>query len=133
MKGGGRGAAPLGGYIHEYQIGGGAIPIGEMRKVQDRLAAAASPIHRKHRQGDEDAGAGVHFQGHGAEPSPAGCPAHRRQGAGRRGRWQQASVGHRQRGSRTVFASFMFFSFVGFLNNTLSPRNLFARPPENQR
>ena len=24
--------------------------------------------HRKHRQGDEGAGAGVHFQGHGAEP-----------------------------------------------------------------
>ena len=24
-------------------------------------------FHRKHRQGDEDAGAGVHFQGHGAE------------------------------------------------------------------
>ena len=38
-----------------------------MSKVQGRLPAAASPIHRKHRQGEEDAGAGVHFQGHGAE------------------------------------------------------------------
>ena len=34
MKGGERGTAPLGGDIHEHQIGGGAVPIGEMRKVQ---------------------------------------------------------------------------------------------------
>ena len=27
MKGGGRGTARLGGYIHEHQIGGGAVPI----------------------------------------------------------------------------------------------------------
>ena len=39
----------------------------------------------------------------------------------------QAKSRHRQRGSQTVFSSFMFFSFVCFLNNTLSPRKLFAR------
>ena len=36
MKGGGRGPARLGLHIHEHQIGGGAVPIGEMRKVQGR-------------------------------------------------------------------------------------------------
>ena len=86
MKRGGRGPARLGLHIHEHQIGGGAIPIGEMRKVQGRLRAAASPIHGKQRQGEEDAGAGVHFQGHGAEPSPAGCiAAHRPREVGRIG------------------------------------------------
>ena len=62
MKGGGRGTARLGFHIHEHQIRGGAVPVGEMRKVQGRLPATASPIHRKQRQGRKDAVAGIHLQ-----------------------------------------------------------------------
>ena len=61
-----------------------------MRKVQDRRPASASPIHRKHRQGREDAGAGVHFQGHGGKPPlPKYIAAHRSREVGR--------IGYRER------------------------------------
>ena len=42
MKGGGARAARSGGHIHEHQIGGGAVPIGGMRKIQDRFLASTS-------------------------------------------------------------------------------------------
>ena len=43
-----------------------------------------SLFHRKHRQGDEGAGAGVHFQGHGGEPPLPNCIAtHRPREVGR--------------------------------------------------
>ena len=56
MIGGGARPARPGGHIHKNEIGGGAAPIGEMRKIQDRfLASASRPGYRHHRQRGEDA------------------------------------------------------------------------------
>ena len=55
-------------HIHEYQVGGDQSPIGEMRKVQGRLPASASrPVHWHHRQGGEDAVAGIQLYGYSGE------------------------------------------------------------------
>ena len=43
MEGGGARTARLGGHIHEDQIGDERSPIGEVRKVQDRLPASGLP------------------------------------------------------------------------------------------
>ena len=43
MEGGGARTARLGGHIHEDQIGDEGSPIGEVRKVQDRLPASGLP------------------------------------------------------------------------------------------
>ena len=57
---------------------------------QDRDTGRLFPIrhlgNRKHRQGDEGAGGGVHFQGHGAEqPLPNRIAVHRPREVGRIG------------------------------------------------
>ena len=70
MKRGGRGTARLGLHIHEHEVGGNAGPIGEMRKVQSRLPASASPIHQRHRQRGEDALGGIHLYGDCGEHFP---------------------------------------------------------------
>ena len=57
-----------------------------MKTVAYLRPAPREAIHRKHRQGDEDAAAGVHFQGHGAEPPLPDCiAAHRPREVGRIG------------------------------------------------
>ena len=86
MIGRGGWAARLGLQIHEHQIGDGAVPIGEMRKVQDRLPASASPAHRQDRQRGEETIAGIQLQRHAGELSHSRRgAAHRSDEAGRIG------------------------------------------------
>ena len=90
MKGGGGGTARLDGQIQEHQIGAPGRPVGEMRKIQDRLpvpAPASRPVHRHHRKRVEDTLGGIHLHGDGGEPFAAGRgAAHRPHEVGRVGR-----------------------------------------------
>ena len=57
-----------------------------LAKCAKSRTASGEPVHRKQRQGEEDARAGVHFQGQGAEEPLPGCiAAHRPREAGRIG------------------------------------------------
>ena len=77
MIGGGARPARPGGHIHKNEIGGGAAPIGEMRKIQDRfLASASRPGYRHHRQGGEDAVARIQLHRDSGEQTCRGA-AHR--------------------------------------------------------
>ena len=50
--------------IDQHQLGVGAGPIGEMRKVQSGFLVVFRPVHRHHGERGEDPVAGVHLHGH---------------------------------------------------------------------